>query len=310
MADIFVGVTDRDWYENLRSLAGLDEVNFWHPSASHFRALEPGGLFLFKLHSPDDFIVGGGVFAHHSVLPLSLAWDAFGEKNGVSGLVEMTARLARYQRQLRTVDLRARLTFRIGCSLIEEPFFFERPDWFPPPEWHRNIVTGKGYSLGEPAGQELWRAVQERRAEPAPLLGVASPAPRYGAPILIQPRLGQGSFRVMVADAYRRRCAITGERVLPVLEAAHIVPYSEGGPHQVRNGLLLRRDLHTLFDEGYLSVTPDHLVEVSRRLKDDWENGRDYYALEGASVQLPAHESDRPDTDALMWHRRRWGFAA
>ena len=70
--------------------------------------------------------------------------------------------------------------------------------------------------------------------------------PRYGSASMVFPRLGQGSFRVLVTDAYGRQCAATGERTLPVLQAAHIHPYAVGGPHRVDNGLLLRSDLHTL----------------------------------------------------------------
>ncbi len=90
---------------------------------------------------------------------------------------------------------------------------------------------------------------------------------RYGAPTLIQPRLGQGTFRVIVTDAYSRRYSITGERVLPVLEAAHIRPFSDGGEHRVNTGLLLRSDAHTLFERRYVTVTPEHRIEVSKRLK-------------------------------------------
>lgn len=74
--------------------------------------------------------------------------------------------------------------------------------------------------------------------------------PKYGNPYLTKPRIGQGSFRLLVTDAYKRRCAITGENTLPVLEAAHIVPYSQNGTHDVSNGLLLRADFHKLFDAG------------------------------------------------------------
>jgi HNH endonuclease len=63
----------------------------------------------------------------------------------------------------------------------------------------------------------------------------------------VKPRLGQSSFRVLVTDAYKRRCAITGENTLVALEAAHIVPYSKDGSHEIRNGLLLRADFHRLF---------------------------------------------------------------
>lgn len=302
MSDIFVGVTDRGWYDNLRAVPSLDEVNFWRPSSAPFRALGPGGLFLFKLHYPENTIVGGGVFAHHSVLPLSLAWDAFREKNGVGSLGEMITRLARYQPELRALDLAARQKYPIGCVLIEQPFFLPEHEWLRVSGWQRNIVTGKGYSFAASEGQDLLRQIQERLSEPAQTM-VASPPPRYGEPILVHPRLGQGSFRVMVTDAYRRRCAVTGERVLPVLEAAHIRPYAEGGQHQISNGLLLRSDLHTLFDRGYMSVTPELRVEISRRLREDWENGREYYAFDGAPVSPPQREVDRPDPAALLWHR-------
>lgn len=66
-----------------------------------------------------------------------------------------------------------------------------------------------------------------------------------------------------------------------MLEAAHILPVSEGGRHQISNWLLLRADLHRLFDEGHVSVTPDYEFDVSRRLKDDFDNGEPYYPLEG-----------------------------
>jgi putative restriction endonuclease len=129
-------------------------------------------------------------------------------------------------------------------------------------------------------------------------------ASRYGEPILIRPRLGQGAFRVEVTDAYSRRCSITGERTLPALEAAHIRPYAEDGPHEIRNGLLLRSDLHHLFDSGYLAITVDRRVEVSGRIREEFENGRDYYALHGRELKvLPKHEGDWPCREFLEWHQ-------
>lgn len=124
----------------------------------------------------------------------------------------------------------------------------------------------------------------------------------YGAPTLVAPRLGQGSFRVLVTDAYQRRCAVTGEKVLPVLQAAHIRPFAQEGPHRIQNGLLLRSDLHTLFDRGYVTVSPDLRVEVSRRLHDDFDNGRDYYALHGRELRPPATSEHRPSVEFLDWH--------
>jgi putative restriction endonuclease len=60
---LYVGITDYDWFILLASKNGLEEVNFWRPSASSsFKALQPGEMFLFKLHAPRNFIVGGGFF--------------------------------------------------------------------------------------------------------------------------------------------------------------------------------------------------------------------------------------------------------
>ena len=116
-------------------------------------------------------------------------------------------------------------------------------------------------------------------------------------------RLGQGAFRVLVTDAYLRRCAVTGEKTLPVLEAAHIKPYALEGPHSVKNGILLRSDLHKLFDLGYVTVTPALRLEVSPRLKAEWENGREYYAYHGRELTCrPADVSNFPSREFLQWH--------
>ena len=79
----YVGITDGDWFSFLSGRPDLDEVNFWQPSGStRFQALRPNELFLFRLHAPRRFIVGGGFFAYSTILPTSLAWDSFLEKNG------------------------------------------------------------------------------------------------------------------------------------------------------------------------------------------------------------------------------------
>jgi hypothetical protein len=77
---------------------------------------------------------------------------------------------------------------------------------------------------------------------------------RFGAPYLHEPRLGQSTFRVAVTNAYGA-CAVSGEHSLPALEAAHVQPYAAGGQHSLRNGMLLRADIHRLYDKGYVTVT-------------------------------------------------------
>jgi len=301
----YVGITDYEWYRLLSGQLQFEEVNFWQPGGTRaFRALQPGELFLFKLHAPRQFVVGGGFFAHATRFPVSLAWETFAEANGAHSLEEMRARIERY----RKAPARPHEDYTIGCVLLEQPFFLREVAWIPAPrDWHPNIVQGKTYDLGVEPGRSLWRQVQRA-------LGAAGPAsvwpaewgepeqPRYGEPTPIRPRLGQGSFRILVTDAYGRRCAITGERVLPVLQAAHIRPYARGGEHRVDNGLLLRSDLHTLFDRGYLTVTPEFRLEVSRRIREDFDNGRHYYGLDGQRIQIPRDPAHRPAQESLRWH--------
>jgi putative restriction endonuclease len=226
-----------------------------------------------------------------------LTWDTFGIENGAATFDEMVARIGRYRRT--AIDVHGD---HVGCLVLVEPFFLGESEWIAPPsDWAQNIVQGKGYDSDVGEGARIWSRVQEalawrRRTEHA----VAED--RYGKPILVQPRLGQGAFRLLVTDAYERRCAVTGERTLPVLDAAHIRPYADLGPHKLENGLLLRKDLHALFDAGYLTVTPSLAVRVSRRIREEFENGRDYYALDGSSVRLPAPPAPPPSSEYLEWH--------
>src|SRR5207249_11000325 len=126
--------------------------------------------------------------------------------------------------------------------------------------------------------------------------------PMYGDPVLVRQRLGQGAFRLVVMDTYQRRCAVTKEKALPMLEAAHIRPVSEGGQHLVTNGLLLRSDVHTLFDRGYVTITPSYEFRASRRLRDEFDNGEEYYALQGGDLSIPPRANDRPGQEFLEWH--------
>src|SRR3954464_9796341 len=153
---LVVAVTDEDWFDLLRRQADLSEVNFWAPSAAPFRALQPGEMFLFKLHAPRNVIVGGGIFAYANALPCSLAWEAFREANGAQSAQEMRARIARYRR----ADPADRSDFEIGCRILTQPFFFDEVEWIPvPASWAPNIVSFKTFNTGGADGLAVWNAV-------------------------------------------------------------------------------------------------------------------------------------------------------
>ncbi|WP_375003935.1 HNH endonuclease [Gordonia sp. PS3] len=116
-------------------------------------------------------------------------------------------------------------------------------------------------------------------------------------------RQGQPAFRKQLRAAYDETCAITGYRVPNALEAAHIDPYRGADNHHVQNGLLLRSDIHTLFDLHELTIDEDYRVALSPALR------RTKYAhLHGRQIELPASDSDQPSAEALARHRADCGW--
>jgi hypothetical protein len=107
-------------------------------------------------------------------------------------------------------------------------------------------------------------------------------------------RQGQGEFRNAVLRAYGFSCAVTGCDVPEVLEAAHIFPYGGIETNHVQNGILLRADLHTLFDLGLLTFDHEWRVRLDESLK-----GTSYWTFHGMPVQLPQAEADRPSSMAV-----------
>jgi putative restriction endonuclease len=296
--NFYVGITDFSWYSYLAEQKP-DEVNFWRPSGlDTFRAVEPGEPFLFKLHSPRNFIVGGGFFSRFIQCPVHYAWDAFQNKNGTPTFTKFRELLGE-RRGLSGPIGQGEV---IGCILLQQPFFFKPDEWVPASDWRPGIQRGKRYDTETFEGRSLWQEIQVRLAGSSPALdeSVTIQTQKYGKPQVILPRLCQGAFRLIVTDAYKKRCAFTSSKVLHVLESAHIKPYASSGTHSPTNGI--RKDIHTLFDLGYLTVTPDYKVEVSKRIKEEFDNGIEYYSMHGKKIQLPDVEQFRPSQEMLIWH--------
>ncbi len=295
----YVGVTDDQWYRFLADRPQLEEVNFWRPSeAREFRALAPGEPFFFKTHHLHNKVVGGGFFSGSERLRISQAWELFGEANGTADIEEMRTRIGHRRRRTgadrgRRAPLSPGEDPVIGCLFVRDVRFFPRDAIAEaPPGFAPNIVQGKGYDLadqsvtpyfGELMHLLLGATVEVDLSEPWHRVG-----PVFGDPRLAPYRLGQRSFQAVVLNAYHGRCAITGTHIPPVLQAAHILPVTKGGEHRLDNGLLLRSDVHTLFDRGYVGVDPRYRLVVSPRLREEFGNGDQFYARAGQVIDLPA----------------------
>jgi putative restriction endonuclease len=305
-----VSLTDRRWFDHLSACARraggrLDEVNFWRPRDQHaVRSIEPGAPFFLRLKTPVNAIAGFGFFAHWQLVPFLDAWALFGEKNGAPTLSAFREQI----RSLRRADPLEPGAAPLGCIVLRDVHFLDEVDWLPwgPAEgWSRNIVNDKRYGLDAQPGRRLLDLVQSRASQPPDLaeaFRLLDCDTRDWRSHVVPVREGQGTFKLRLLEAYDSRCAVTGERVVPVLDAAHIQPYLGPASNHVQNGLLLRTDLHRLYDQGLVGVTPDYSMRVSERIHEEWDNGREYYALEGREVRPARAAALRASREALAWH--------
>ncbi len=113
--------------------------------------------------------------------------------------------------------------------------------------------------------------------------------------VLIALRQGQPQFREQLLQAYEGKCAISGCSIVEALEAAHITPYKGPKTNHPSNGILLRADIHTLFDVSLMAIVPSSFtIYVSKSL-----SASEYKAYHGKMMLLPKAKSRRPDSFAL-----------
>lgn len=300
----YLAVTDYKWFVHLSSQTPeVSEANFWKPGGQTFGAVPPGSPVLFKLKAPVNKIAGVGFFRTYIKLPVRLAWETFTLMNGRDTYEQLRSVIAHFR-----ADRNASGIQEIGCILLDNPVFFDRSDWIDPPsDFSRNIVSGKTYDATTGHGLSLWKHVQELIRAGAGKSAIKDRdviVPKvFGKEYLRKSRPGQAGFRLGLTEAYHRRCAITGENILPVLEAAHIQPVAKNGTNDITNGLLLRSDMHILYDEGLLTVTPDYNIKVSPAIRDAYVNGKVYYAWDNKKLtSLPSDIDLQPDKEKLEWH--------
>lgn len=113
-------------------------------------------------------------------------------------------------------------------------------------------------------------------------------------------RQGQPQFRQSLLKAYDNKCAVTGCNVTDTLEAAHITPYMGENTNSVQNGLLLRADIHTLFDMKRIKISPNDFKIILHR---DLRIGH-YGLLHGKQIYVPNNKADWPSKLALEEHNK------
>jgi len=289
----FVAVTDPSWLRRLAA-QGVREANFWQPRPAALRQ-DIGTPWIFKIRGTDR--VGGyGFFSYYTVMPSGVAWETFGAANGVGSYAEMRRRIADLRHTSVADD-------SVGCVVLSDLALLDADKYVSAPaDWKPNTVRGQYYDLAVGEGARLWLELTANAPAPVSASALTTVPGGYGLPGIYVPRLGQGAFRLMVMDAYGRKCAVTGEKTLPALDAAHIRPFHSVESHDVRNGILMRSDIHRLFDQGYVTITPDLRFRVSSQIRDQFHNGLIYYDLHDLPVTVPESEKQQPDRASLDWH--------
>lgn len=310
----FVANTDQRWFDFLRATSAsgvVDEVNFWSPEAQRpMKHMHPGEPMFFRLKRPRYAVAGYGFFAHFALLELDAAWDTFGASNGFPDRIRFLEALGGWRGQdVATVRSDGR---KLACTILRDAVFWPEERWISWGDeraWPRNVT--QGMTIRDPkAADELLRQIQLDQFVPpeefAPAFTLVDADERELVMAESRRRVGQGAFRARLLTAYGARCAITGERTEPVLDAAHVQPYLGPRSNHIQNGLLLTKEFHALFDHGLVTVTPELVVRVSPRIRDRWSNGRRYYEFHDRKLAvLPEQTEDRPSPDALQWHNSR-----
>lgn len=304
---IALSPTDIGWFNFLAKQNDLTVVNFWTPTDWNIQNLQPGDYWYFVLKGPEPRkIGGGGRFVEYKHMRASKAWDLYGYGNGSTTYKEMVDWLNEYIGK-RAQTAKPSSDPEIGCIILDKCTFL-------PTHLQK---TAADFGLTFPS-----QVVKFKTFDHLPLqLGrlpttteVIDISDEYNPSndedgrkrtlASIVRRRGQAAFRQSLLDAYEGRCAITGCDVVDALEAAHITPYMGHQTNTLQNGLLLRTDIHTLFDLGKIAICPNQFRII---LHPDLKRGY-YSALEGKMIAVPKNKSAWPSKFAIEKHKKESGL--
>lgn len=313
---IALAPTDLDWFSFLSDRPDIARVNFWTPTDWKIRSLAPGDHWYFVLKgSLPRKIGGGGRFVKYETLPASRAWSIYGRGNGAENFGDMVQRLNSFREKRASASNTSKDPI-IGCVVLEDPFFLPGKQQKTPEQlgitFPAQVVKFKTYDIppleigapinAYPLVDELEEAVEEAETSMAFNPSNIDDARRRVMASIVR-RRGQLNFRQDLIRVYSGRCAITKCDTEAALEAAHIIPYRGEETNSIANGLLLRADLHTLFDIGLLVISSDFRVVLHPSIR----NGH-YGALHGQQLSVPPDSRCWPSRMALDEHRRTAGF--
>ena len=293
-----ISPTDKNWFEFLKDSNFTSKVNFWTPTPWNIRQLHNHDRLYFMLKSPIRKIGGFGEFVQYKNITAAQAWNEFGFRNGRSSRTEFIESIQDYidensekfSGQLININ-----AYQIGCIVLDNCEFWD-DDYFIDPLNHdvdfaTQVVKIKYFNQYDP-----FILAQDQRDN----FNMVN-EPRDDFQRTTRAREGQSEFKGRISRAYNNTCCITGDTIPELLEAAHIQEYRNRNSNHVQNGLLLRVDIHRLFDNRLIFIDGNYVIHIS-----DLITSPQYRQYHGNTINLPDIVNQRPSVDALEARRNEF----
>ncbi|SMC95081.1 HNH endonuclease [Pedobacter nyackensis] len=290
-----ISPTDNNWFYYLKKNNFNSTVNFWTPTPWNIKGLNKGDKFFFMLKAPIRLIGGFGEFVEYKNLTAEQAWIEFGFRNGRDSKQNFIDSIQKYidsnSKKFGKKTINAN-TYTIGCIILQNCQFWENEEF---KQLDKDKIKFSSQIVKLKYFDDALNML-----DPSSLIERFHPlkGQRENLFTQVNGRIGQERFKSAVLKAYNHRCCISGDPTPELLEASHIQSYLNINSNHIQNGILLRIDLHRLFDNGLLYIDEEYTIHISSVLKNDY-----YYSFCGKKINLPTNSKDYPSVEALKIKR-------
>lgn len=293
-----IAPTDSTWFESLKVSELNSFVNFWTPTPWNIKQLKIGDRLYFMLKSPIRKIGGFGEFVEYENLTGEEAWNKFGFRNGRLSKEEFVKSIQKYihknssKHRNNEIDINK---YTIGCIVLMNCEFWDKEHYRKADDYKikfgKQVVTRKYFKVFDPF-INIQKVTNKFNL-------INDPRKKIQREVNV--REGQSIFKGDILKAYNNRCCISNEDIPELLEAAHIQEYRNPDSHHVQNGLLLRVDIHRLYDNGLIFIDRNFTIHVSNLVSTPF-----YRQYHGKSIMLPDSTSEHPSIEALELRRKEF----
>lgn len=286
-----ISPTDNSWFQFLKDSELNSFVNFWTPTPWNIQKLNSGDKWYFILKSPVRKLGGFGEFYEYKNLVANDAWREFGQRNGCKDKIQFIEKIESYINKRsesyngESIDIN---NYKIGCVILKNCQFWEEEKFQRPSDYDIDfaiqVVKYKYFNQYDPFTNFIDKATDFNL--------VNEPREEYRKEV--SQRKGQSEFRGKILKAYNNKCCISGETCPELLEASHLQSYLTQYSNHIQNGILLRVDLHRLYDSGLLFIDSNYVVHISSILESTT-----YKQFDKTKILLPNNVNSYPSKESL-----------